>query len=210
MWNDICFYCLRPPTRPFYTEEGKIKAVPLGIDRLESHKSYTQLNVVSACSICNYAKSDQTIRGMLNWMQRIRANPLQEFVQPKSDFDLSLLESKSFKALFKSKIRDAAGRNKEWKLSPEEALKYFKSECFYCLAPPSNCFRYGKQAPFYYTGIDRYNNNVDYIEGNCVPACKYCNRAKLDMPEMWFSAWVFQMQNNIPRLIKEFKGRKLI
>lgn len=209
MWNDRCFYCLRDPIRPYYDKDGYIRSYPLGMDRLDSNKSYTQLNTVACCKICNYAKSDQSIKRMLNWMSRLRPNAWQE--RPADpEYDYSLLEDLRFKALYKSKEKDAARRHKEWKLPHKEALMLFQNYCLYCWMAPSNSFKYGNHEPLLYNGIDRYNNDVGYIEGNCVSACKYCNRAKRDMPDMWWGAWVMQMQNNLPRLVREFQGRGLI
>jgi hypothetical protein len=108
-----------------------------------------------------------------------------------------------FKAKYRSYESCAKSREISWELSKERALTCFQSPCFYCLAPPSNCYRKGKIA-WKYTGIDRYNNDRGYEDGNCVPACFWCNRAKNDMPEGWFDMWVLTAQTNLPYVKKLF------
>jgi len=39
-------------------------------------------------------------------------------------------------------------------------------------------------------GIDRINSNIGYIEGNVVPCCKHCNRAKNTMSDSEFREWI--------------------
>lgn len=44
-----------------------------GIDRADNSRGYTQGNVVTACSICNYAKRDMTYAGFKAWVEKIYA-----------------------------------------------------------------------------------------------------------------------------------------
>jgi hypothetical protein len=44
-----------------------------GIDRIDSSAGYTVANVVTACSICNYAKRDLSPGDFLAWVERIHA-----------------------------------------------------------------------------------------------------------------------------------------
>ena len=67
--------------------------------------------------------------------------------------------------------RSARRRGKAFDLSPD-AFKTLKSarRCFYC-----NAVRADSAKPY---GIDRVNNAVGYLEGNCVPCCSTCNFMK--------------------------------
>lgn len=41
-----------------------------GIDRLSSHRGYTQKNTVAACGTCNYAKLQMTVTEFRSWLRR--------------------------------------------------------------------------------------------------------------------------------------------
>ena len=59
----------------------------------------------------------------------------------------------------------------------EESFKIMSNiECYYC----------GKLGP---SGIDRIDNNIGYIENNCVPCCKHCNYVKGDLSIENFNIW---------------------
>ena len=64
------------------------------------------------------------------------------------------------------------GRNYKWGLSTQEAKTLFTSACHYCGKLPNNDKL---------NGIDRINNNGDYIIDNCVSCCQFCNIAKRDL-----------------------------
>lgn len=67
------------------------------------------------------------------------------------------------------------GRNRdrpiEVSITREEFRVLAESHCHYCGDPPD-----GKTHRF--LGIDRVDNDLGYITGNCVPCCWPCNRAK--------------------------------
>lgn len=76
----------------------------------------------------------------------------------------------------------AKRRRYTWDLTPERAEELFSSNCYYCNAKPSNVSQGTISSPdFIYNGIDRYDNEKGYIEGNVVPCCTNCNKAKLIM-----------------------------
>jgi len=70
--------------------------------------------------------------------------------------------------------KSAKNRGQDWKLSDQEAEVLFQSNCHYCDRPPSNV-HYTKK---YYSGIDRVDNTLGYVQGNVVACCKECNLAK--------------------------------
>lgn len=206
IFSHKCTYCARPNEPPF-RKNGKVYSGAMSIDRIDSDKSYTPLNCVSACQICQKAKNDLGLIEYIRWVETIRPNPHQSNYQHK--YDESQLDHPGFKAKYSSYEYRAKKKGFEFTLTREKALLCFQSPCYYCLAPPSNCYR-GCNPPFYYTGIDRMNNNVGYRDDNCCPACFWCNRAKNDMPEMWFSMWVLTAQANLPYVKQLFKEKKLL
>jgi hypothetical protein len=70
-----------------------------------------------------------------------------------------------------------------FELNKEQFRALIIQDCFYCDEPPSNTLRaiteWGQD--MIYNGIDRYEPEKGYVEGNCLPCCKYCNRMKSDL-----------------------------
>lgn len=94
---------------------------------------------------------------------------------------------------------NARTRGLDFQLSKEQFLTITSRNCTYCGAPPSNTARHtgGNSKPetialslYLYNGIDRVDNTRGYVDGNCVPCCKQCNRAKTDMTVEEFHTWV--------------------
>jgi hypothetical protein len=74
-------------------------------------------------------------------------------------------------------------RNLAFKLSKEDFKAFCLGDCDYCGIPPSNVEAdYGtKNGEFIYNGIDRVDNSVGYVLGNCVSCCRVCNYMKRTM-----------------------------
>lgn len=64
---------------------------------------------------------------------------------------------------------DAKRRGIIMKLTFSQFSKIISQPCKYCGDTGSHI------------GIDRVNNSVGYLNGNCVACCKYCNYMKKDM-----------------------------
>jgi hypothetical protein len=76
----------------------------------------------------------------------------------------------------------ATQRENVWGLTDEKFYELVRQNCHYCDSSP--VFVPWAQYPnfkFTANGIDRVDNKLGYIEGNVVPCCKICNRAKLTM-----------------------------
>lgn len=83
----------------------------------------------------------------------------------------------------------ALNRGYDFSLTDEQCRTLFLLDCFYCGTPPSNVskarWKSGKEE-FIYSGIDRRDNTIGYVESNCVSCCYTCNRAKLKRSEKDF------------------------
>lgn len=92
----------------------------------------------------------------------------------------------------------ARARNLEYSLTNEEAISFFKSDCFYCGGSPSNIYKSKSKTgkDFLYNGIDRKNNSKGYYKENCVPCCKICNYLKKDMEFEEFLGLIFRIAHN--------------
>ena len=75
----------------------------------------------------------------------------------------------------------AAERGYGFLLTENQFQNLATSACHYCGGLPSNVEKRPHGETFIYNGIDRVNNEVGYIDGNCVPCCWTCNRLKRDL-----------------------------
>ena len=79
--------------------------------------------------------------------------------------------------IFNTYKKNAKKRGLIFELDFETAVQLFCSPCYYCGAPPSNCY-HGKMRDFLYSGIDRASNAIGYTKENCIPCCFTCNKMK--------------------------------
>jgi hypothetical protein len=61
-----------------------------------------------------------------------------------------------------------------------------KEPCFYCGRDPYDRRLKSRYNDFVANGIDRLDNDIDYIEENCVPCCSQCNYAKRELTKEQF------------------------
>lgn len=90
----------------------------------------------------------------------------------------------------------ARKRGKEYSLTPEEAMRLFKSDCFYCGAAPHRRIE-GQYYSTLYSGIDRVDNDEGYTPKNSVACCHHCNHAKGTMTQAEFKAWAARLCNHM-------------
>jgi len=111
-----------------------------------------------------------------------------------SNFD----EEWGYKSAIKRIKRDAKRGGRDFDIPYEQFKKLCQQECHYCGSPPSNAMIYrGKNSfttrHFFYSGLDRLDNNVGYYMSNVVPCCIICNRAKNSMTYKDFISWINQL-----------------
>jgi hypothetical protein len=103
--------------------------------------------------------------------------------------------------VLKSYKDGAAKRNLVWELPEKYFYTLTASNCYYCNAPPSNFIKY-KLPPksrketkpdFYYSGIDRVDNLLGYIESNVAPCCSRCNKMKERLTKKEFTNHIAQV-----------------
>lgn len=99
--------------------------------------------------------------------------------------------------------RDATRRGVSFGLCVEEFSRIITSHCEYCGQPPTNEF--GSSFKLKYSGIDRVDNSVGYITGNCVPCCKTCNYAKASMKVHEFEDWVTRVYVHLNKSFRKEK-----
>lgn len=89
----------------------------------------------------------------------------------------------------------------------EHDFEFFKKitqkNCIYCgvepsiesIAPIDKRNKYdSRQGVYKYNSIDRVNNELGYVEGNMVPCCDICNKAKRNLPLSVFLQWIERLK----------------
>jgi len=84
--------------------------------------------------------------------------------------------------LFSRYKRGAIDRGLSFEISTDQFKEITSKPCFYCGSPPRQVSGDGARkncnGVYIYNGIDRADNSVGYLFGNCVPCCKDCNSKK--------------------------------
>ncbi len=62
-------------------------------------------------------------------------------------------------------------------LTPDAYLAMARQDCAYCGASPQPRIM-AKRWPVSLNGIDRIDNSIGYVAGNCAPCCSTCNKLK--------------------------------
>lgn len=73
----------------------------------------------------------------------------------------------------------AQKRSLSFTISDEDFKALLLQDCHYCGAAPAQ-IKYKHKRSTSYNGVDRVNNSLGYVDGNCVSCCKICNRIKMD------------------------------
>ena len=81
-----------------------------------------------------------------------------------------------FRATLRVYKQSAKERGLDFSLSKDYFKELTQSDCTYCGQEPSQFQT--RFSEFKYNGIDRVDNLLGYVDGNCVPCCKLCNRMK--------------------------------
>jgi len=99
--------------------------------------------------------------------------------------------------LFSTYKRNARKRNVSFSLSLGQFAQLTSRDCSYCGTTPTqvNITHYERSLDaqnheaYKYNGIDRVDNSIGYVWGNCVPCCKWCNYAKRERSTEEFISW---------------------
>jgi hypothetical protein len=86
----------------------------------------------------------------------------------------------------------ASARGLEFSLSVEQFVSIQAQPCFYCGSEPTRVKVLSKtkstRSKYVYNGIDRVDNALGYVAGNCVSCCTRCNVSKGPMSQEAFIA----------------------
>lgn len=100
----------------------------------------------------------------------------------------------AFNALYASMRKQARVRNYDFELTKEQVRNFTKKSCHYCAQPPSQIYKANSSTAsngvYIYSGLDRVNNDLGYVESNIVSCCWDCNRAKGSLTVVEFKSWL--------------------
>ena len=102
-------------------------------------------------------------------------------------------------------IVNARSRKLEWGISNEYFYSLIQAPCYWCGDPPANVSKItGRSEVFLYSGIDRVDNLLGYVEGNVVSCCFPCNQLKRTATATEFVTRVTRIAHNL-----ETKGYRI-
>lgn len=89
-------------------------------------------------------------------------------------------------------IQNAKTRGIDFLLTFEQTVAMITAPCHYCGLPhtESNTRTIRRIGVIRYSGIDRVDSSLPYIDGNVVPCCKQCNTAKNAYSQAEFLTWL--------------------
>ena len=93
--------------------------------------------------------------------------------------------------------KGADKRGLPFELTMNDIRHIVVQDCHYCGAKPAQTFDFLRKHDFVYNGIDRMDNALGYVPGNCVPCCVRCNYAKLDSGYEEFREWISQAYHHL-------------
>jgi hypothetical protein len=126
-----------------------------GIDRMDNARGYVADNCVSCCTACNAMKKCLDAATFVRRCRHLAGVTYDPDAWPESKGS-SLGQYR----------RNAGAVNREFALSKEGFAELCTAACAYCRRTnPSN-------------GIDRVDNSLGYVPGNCVSCCTECNFMK--------------------------------
>lgn len=96
--------------------------------------------------------------------------------------------------------KNAAKRGIFFDLDRDEFDELVKQDCYICGSPPSNVRHSSKTGvALVYSGIDRVDNTLGYINGNVMPCCKTCNYIKREMS-------ISELKTHLRKMVRGLKG----
>lgn len=106
------------------------------------------------------------------------------------------LSSKNF--LYTIYKGSAKERGIKFSLKFEDLIHIVQQRCHYCGSPPTKLFKAQRaRKGFLCHGIDRLDNEGDYVLENAVPCCKDCNYAKMEKTQEDFRKWIDKCYHNL-------------
>lgn len=105
--------------------------------------------------------------------------------------------------LYRTYGERAKARGKKFLISKDKFAYMTKQNCYYCGVEPSTVY---PASGYVYNGIDRFDNDGDYVDGNVVTCCKGCNYGKRQMTINQFVEWIERVKKHFIDSGKAYAG----
>jgi hypothetical protein len=169
-WNLLDDYALCLFQQPcHYCGEVNLDIKLTGIDRVDNSKDYITSNVVACCKICNMMKKDLDrelfikICKHIAFMNKLVKGYSKDYLSPDSFRDYKKMVTYShYKHTSKR-------RNKLVFISKQKFQEITLNNCYICNKMNTR---------YHQNGIDRKDNDMEYIVENCYACCGRCNYLK--------------------------------
>ena len=124
-------------------------------------------------------------------VQKKAANPEWYRIHDKGNLGRKRVPGTSRRARYSHLRANAQRREIPFSLDFDTFVSLSVAPCHYCGTPPTKPWvSHNAQEGFVSHGLDRVDNSLGYVAGNCVPACHSCNNAKHEMGVGEFRAWL--------------------
>ncbi len=224
-----CFYCGISPTNNFnrfkHSEFSAKSSVENGnfnyngLDRIDPSLPHNFENLVTACVMCNVAKSDMSIDEFKIWIIKsynhiisnlnINNNDLTKYSKLLDEkyIDKSEYNRKQHPSISSAKSAYRGNYN-DGDITFEKFLELTQYNCFYCGVEPSNTSNMHKirsdsseyarnNGDFLYNGLDRIDSSLGHNINNVVPCCQKCNWAKGDYSVEEYKNWIIRIYTHL-------------
>lgn len=204
-----CCYCLSLPYQTRRIGRGSNGyIIANGIDRVMNDVGYIRNNVVSCCTVCNYAKHSMSISDFSRWLIRLSRYQYQArnglAVETLYRFPAVITDGERndnlglsigvapINGLIATYRRRAKTDDIQYNLDKELFIQLISNNCIYCGTEPTMEFPADNKLrdKIIYNGIDRLDNKGGYVNGNVATCCYACNIAKRDLKTSEFSNWL--------------------
>ncbi len=193
MQNRTCYICKEEqPLEKFY--KTKLKKLGRSYECKECSKASKRKSPEEVAK--SYEKRDERLREL---GKKSRGKTLTVEHRRKMALTKSKLRSQKARNVSRARLIWSLYKTRGFDRSFEEFFAITQKDCHYCGVERSNistgkpdprCKFISKVGTFIYNGIDRQDNGLGYVEGNMVPCCDICNKAKRDLPLAIFEAWM--------------------
>lgn len=152
MMSSACFYCQEISDHTLN-----------GIDRLDNQGCYEVSNTAGCCKTCNFTKGCLDPCTFVKRSQHISCH----FGGRGCYYPDAWSDSTS--ASYTEYLRRSSAKNLEFTLSKTQFEEITSARCHYCDKQNSDSHT---------NGVDRIDNRIGYLLGNCVTCCGECNYMK--------------------------------
>lgn len=169
----------------------------IGVDRVDSSVGYEESNCVPCCTKCNLMKNKVDVYSFVHFCKNI--TKFKNLTGVQDDFEYSI-EKKLKPSLYSYYTYSSKKRNKEFQLTKEQFQEIIENDCYLCGNPNSDINN---------NGIDRLDNEIGYILGNCRPCCSSCNYMKRDYRMIDFLSHVNKIYDHCYENFKNIKCKRI-